>query len=73
MTALYTFRFYRTITNSDGKPFDSTVEVVRIHRAKSADRAWRAAVKRFTRHQNLTSWDCLASGCEQFNENLRAS
>lgn len=72
MTAPYIFRFYRTITNPEGRPFDCTVEIIKIQRAKSSDRAWQAAVQRFSRHQKLTSWDCLASGCEQLDEIARA-
>lgn len=61
----YTFRFYRTITNSEGLPYDSTVEVISIRRAKTPERARQAALHRFVRHHNLTVWDCLASGCEE--------
>lgn len=73
MTAPYTFRFYRTITNSEGRLYDCTVETITIQRAKSADRAREAAIQRFSRHQKLRSWDCLASGCEQLDEIAKAS
>lgn len=65
------FRFYRSITNEAGKPFESTIEVIEICRAKTPERARQAAVKRFVRHQHLTRWDCLATGYEPtFPENL---
>lgn len=64
MDTPYAFRFYRTIMNDEGRPFQSTVEVINIRCAKSPERARQAAVCRFVRHQQLTSWNCLASGYE---------
>lgn len=65
MSDPYRFRFYRCVTNAAGKPFESTVEVVEIRRAKTPERARQAAIKRFVRHQQLSRWDCLATGYEQ--------
>ncbi len=64
MNHLYSFRFYRCVTNEAGRPFESTVEVVEIRRAKTPERARQAAIKRFVRHQQLSRWDCLATGYE---------
>lgn len=64
MASPYCFRFYRSIMNDEGKPYDSTVEVIRISSAKTADRARKAAITRFVRHQQLSRWDCLATGYE---------
>lgn len=68
------FRFYRSITNEAGKPFESTVEIIEIRRAKTPERARQAAIKRFVRHQQLTRWDCLATGYEPiFRDNPRTA
>lgn len=58
------FRFYRTIVNDEGRPLESTIELVTINRAKTEERARRAAVLRFVRHQQLSRWDCLAMAYE---------
>lgn len=60
----YRIRFYRTLVNDSGHPCNSTVEVIEIHRSKTPQRAVKAAMKRFERHQHLPSWDRLAHGFE---------
>jgi hypothetical protein len=64
MNSPYRFRFYRSVTNAAGRPFESTVEVVEIRQAKTPERAREAAIRRFVRHQQLSRWDCLATGYE---------
>jgi hypothetical protein len=67
MSSPYKFRFYRCVTNDVGQRFNSTVEVVEISRAKSMERAHQAAIRRFTRHQHVSHWDCLATGYEMID------
>jgi hypothetical protein len=59
-----TFRFYRNITNDVGKSFHSTVEIIEIWRAKTPERARKAAILRFMRHQKLSNWKSLAADYE---------
>ncbi len=73
MAVPHVFRFYRTIMNDKGRPFESTVELITISRAKTEERARRAAVLRFVRHQQLSRWDCLATGYEQLRPQMQTA
>jgi hypothetical protein len=61
MSKVYKFQFYRNIRNGAGRSFHSTVEIIEIRRAKTPERARRAAILRFMRHQKLSNWDSLAA------------
>jgi hypothetical protein len=60
----YRVRFFRTIINDRGVPFECTLDSIAILRARSRQRALAAAMHRFERKYRLSAWNHMAHGCE---------
>ena len=62
--AQYQVRFFKYLLSSDGHPAKALQRVVEVRRAKSADRAIRAAQRRFERHCAVRHWTLHADAIE---------
>ena len=60
---LYRVTFLKHLLSSDGHPFKCVQKVIKIHYAKSASRAAKAAERRYERLHRVRDWtlyaDCL--------------
>lgn len=54
--ALYRVRFFKTLLSSDGHPFKCLQQIIEVHRAKDADRAVKAAQRRYERLKRVRDW-----------------
>jgi hypothetical protein len=57
-------RFFRTIVNNRGIPFECTIDSIAIRRARTRQRALAAAMRRFERKYRLAAWNHIAHGYE---------
>jgi hypothetical protein len=60
----YTVSFFKDLQSSDGHAFKCVQQVIEIHRAKSPDRAVRAAERRYERLHRVPNWKLYADTLE---------
>jgi hypothetical protein len=60
----YRVSFFKNLQSSDGHAFKCVQQVIEIRRAKSPDRAVRAAERRYERRHHVPDWQLYADTLE---------
>src|SRR5262249_12896147 len=60
----YRITFFKHLLSSDGHPFKCLQHAVEIRRAKNPERAFKAAVYRYERHNHVPDWKLYADTFE---------